>query len=110
MTRREFVIKNYGKEVEDTTIDCGISGCPGNYPKLVALDPSCNALCFYVLKNQAAKTTASLVGHAGIHRFPSSRTMKSTCRSLADDFGHLFERMSLPMPISWWLGISSSSH
>ena len=45
MTRREFVIKNYGKEVEDTTIACGIHGCPGHYPKLVALDPSCNALC-----------------------------------------------------------------
>lgn len=46
MTRREFVIKNYGKEVEDATIDCGMHGCPGDYPKLVALDPSCNALCF----------------------------------------------------------------
>lgn len=45
MTRREFVIKNYGKEVEDTTINCGIHGCPGHYPKLVELDPSCNALC-----------------------------------------------------------------
>lgn len=47
MTRREFVIKNYGKEVEDATIACGMYGCPGDYPKLVALDPSsCNALCF----------------------------------------------------------------
>ena len=46
MTRREFVIKNYGKEVADDTIFCGIRGCPGDYPKLVALDPSCNALCF----------------------------------------------------------------
>ena len=45
MTRREFVIKNYGKEVADDTIFCGIHGCPGHYPKLVALDPSCNALC-----------------------------------------------------------------
>jgi hypothetical protein len=45
MTRREFVIKNYGKEVEDTTIACGIHSCPGHYPKLIALDPSCNALC-----------------------------------------------------------------
>lgn len=45
MTRREFVIQNYGKEVADNTIFCGIHGCPGHYPKLVALDPSCNALC-----------------------------------------------------------------
>lgn len=45
MTRREFVIKNYGKEVADDMIFCGIHGCPGHYPKLVALDPSCNAIC-----------------------------------------------------------------
>ena len=45
MTRREFVIQNYGKEVANVTIPCGIHGCPGHYPKLVALDPSCNALC-----------------------------------------------------------------
>lgn len=45
MTRREFVIKNYGKEVADDMIFCGIHGCPGHYPKLVALVPSCNALC-----------------------------------------------------------------
>ena len=45
MTRREFVIQNYGKEVMDDLIFCGIHGCPGHYPKLVALDPSCNALC-----------------------------------------------------------------
>lgn len=50
MTRREFVIKNYGKEVADDTIFCGVHGypghcCPGHYPKLVALDASCNALC-----------------------------------------------------------------
>ena len=44
MTRREFVIKNYGKEVVDDLIFCGIHGCPSHYPKLVALDPSCNAL------------------------------------------------------------------
>lgn len=44
MTRREFVILNYGKEVADDTISCGIRGCPGHYPKLVALDPLCNAL------------------------------------------------------------------
>lgn len=45
MTRREFVIQNYGKEVADINIACGIHGCPGHYPKLVALDPSCNAPC-----------------------------------------------------------------
>lgn len=45
MTRREFAIKNYGKEVVDDLIFCGIHGCPGHYPKLVALDPSCNTLC-----------------------------------------------------------------
>lgn len=45
MTRREFVIQNYGKEVADINIACGIHGCPGHYPKLVALDPSCNASC-----------------------------------------------------------------
>lgn len=45
MTRREFVIQNYGKEVANNTIASGIHGCPGHYPKIVALDPSCNALC-----------------------------------------------------------------
>ena len=45
MTRREFVIQNYGKEVVNDAIACGIHGCPGYYPNLVALDPSCNALC-----------------------------------------------------------------
>lgn len=45
MTRREFVIQTYGKEVMDNLMFCGIHGCPGHYPKLVALDPSCNALC-----------------------------------------------------------------
>ena len=45
MTRREFVIKNYGKEVADDGVFGGIHGCPGHYPKLVALDPSCNAIC-----------------------------------------------------------------
>ena len=45
MTRREFVIQNYGKEVANDTIASGIHGCPGHYPKLVELDPSCNALC-----------------------------------------------------------------
>lgn len=45
MTRREFVIENYGKEVVDDLIFCGIHGCPGHYPKLVALDHSCNTVC-----------------------------------------------------------------
>lgn len=40
MTRREFVIKNYGKEVADDMIFCGIHGCPGHYPKLVDADKS----------------------------------------------------------------------
>ena len=44
MTRREFVIKNYGKEVADDGVFGGIQGCPSHYQKLVALDPSCNAL------------------------------------------------------------------
>ena len=44
MTRREFVIKNYGKEVANNTIPCGIHGCPAMFKDLVALDPSCNAL------------------------------------------------------------------
>lgn len=44
MTRREFVIQNYGKEVANDTIPCGIHGCPAMYKDLVALDPSCNAL------------------------------------------------------------------
>lgn len=44
MTRREFVIQNYGKEVVNDAIPCGIHGCPGMFKDLVALDPSCNAL------------------------------------------------------------------
>ena len=40
MTRREFVIKNYGKEVADNNIFCGIHGCPGHYKKLVDADKS----------------------------------------------------------------------
>ena len=44
MTRREFVIKNYGKEVANDAIPCGIHGCPAMFKDLVALDPSCNAL------------------------------------------------------------------
>lgn len=44
MTRREFVIQNYGKEVANDAIPCGIHGCPAMFKDLVALDPSCNAL------------------------------------------------------------------
>ena len=44
MTRREFVIQNYGKEVVNDAIPCGIHGCPAMFKDLVALDPSCNAL------------------------------------------------------------------
>lgn len=44
MTRREFVIQNYGKEVVNDAIACGIHGCPAMFKDLVALDPSCNAL------------------------------------------------------------------
>lgn len=44
MTRREFVLRNYGKKFVNDTIPEGIRGCPGSYEDLVALDPSCNAL------------------------------------------------------------------
>ncbi len=44
MTRREFVLQNYGKKFVNDTIPEGIRGCPGSYEDLVALDPSCNAL------------------------------------------------------------------
>ena len=44
MTRKEFVIKNYGKEVANDAIPSGIHGCPAMFKDLVALDPSCNAL------------------------------------------------------------------
>jgi hypothetical protein len=44
MTRREFVLRNYGKNFVNDTIPEGIRGCPGSYEDLVALDPSCNAL------------------------------------------------------------------
>ncbi len=44
MTRREFVLRNYGKKFVNDTIPEGIRGCPGSYEALVALDPSCNAL------------------------------------------------------------------
>lgn len=40
MTRREFVIKNYGENVVDDLIFCGIQGCPAHYKKLVDADKS----------------------------------------------------------------------
>lgn len=44
MTHREFVIKNYGKEVANDAIPCGIHGCPAMFKDLVKVDPSCSAL------------------------------------------------------------------
>ena len=40
MTRREFVIENYGKEVVDDGVFGGIQGCPAHYNKLVDADKS----------------------------------------------------------------------
>lgn len=40
MTRREFVIKNYGSDVVDDEVFGGIQGCPGHYKKLVDADKS----------------------------------------------------------------------
>lgn len=40
MTRREFVIKNYGENVMDDGVFGGIQGCPGHYKKLVDIDTS----------------------------------------------------------------------
>lgn len=40
MTRREFVIKNYGENVVDEGVFGGIKGCPAHYPKLVDADKS----------------------------------------------------------------------
>lgn len=40
MTRREFVIKNYGENVVDEDVFGGIQGCPGHYKKLVDADKS----------------------------------------------------------------------
>lgn len=40
MTRREFVIKNYGENVVDDNAFGGIQGCPANYKKLVDADKS----------------------------------------------------------------------
>lgn len=40
MTRREFVIKNYGSDVVDDEVFGGIQGCPAHYKKLVDADTS----------------------------------------------------------------------
>ena len=40
MTRREFVIKNYGSDVVDDEVFGGIQGCPAHYKKLVEVDKS----------------------------------------------------------------------
>lgn len=40
MTRREFMIKNYGNDVVDDEVFGGIQGCPGHYKKLVDADKS----------------------------------------------------------------------
>ena len=40
MTRREFVIKNYGENVADDNVFGGIQGCPAHYKKLVDADKS----------------------------------------------------------------------
>lgn len=40
MTRREFVIKNYGENVVDDGVFGGIQGCPAHYKKLVEADKS----------------------------------------------------------------------
>lgn len=40
MTRREFVIKNYGENVMDDGVFGGIQGCPAHYKKLVDADKS----------------------------------------------------------------------
>lgn len=40
MTRREFVIENYGENVVNDGVFGGIQGCPANYKKLVDIDKS----------------------------------------------------------------------
>lgn len=51
MTRREFVIKNYGENVVNNDAFGGISGCPNCYNKLIEVDrtiasEACLANCF----------------------------------------------------------------
>lgn len=47
MTRREFVIKNYGRDVVDDEVFGGIQGCPGHYKKLVDMDKSISSTASY---------------------------------------------------------------
>lgn len=46
MTRREFVIKNYGSDVVDDVFG-GIQGCPAHYKKLVEVDKSITSAAHY---------------------------------------------------------------
>ena len=47
MTRREFVIKNYGENVADDNVFGGIQGCPAHYKKLVDADKSITSRTAY---------------------------------------------------------------
>lgn len=47
MTRREFVIKNYGSDVVDDEVFGGIQGCPSHYKKLVEVDKSITSDAHY---------------------------------------------------------------
>ena len=47
MTRREFVIKNYGENVVDDGVFGGIQGCPSHYQKLVDADKSITSAAHY---------------------------------------------------------------
>ena len=47
MTRREFVIKNYGENVVDDGVFGGIQGCPGHYQKLIEVDKSITSASNY---------------------------------------------------------------
>lgn len=47
MTRREFVIKNYGSDVVDDDVFGGIQGCPAHYKKLVEVDKSITSAAHY---------------------------------------------------------------
>ena len=47
MTRREFVIKNYGGDVVDDEVFGGIQGCPAHYKKLVDADKTITSRAAY---------------------------------------------------------------
>lgn len=47
MTRREFVIKNYGGDIVDDDVFGGIQGCPAHYKKLVEVDKSITSAASY---------------------------------------------------------------